>query len=90
MDAPLFTPILTAPAEVQYFTGVRPGVTRVQPLSQGWTGLPMKSVGVHPSQSEMQNLLEVEISVLNLIEMHSKCMKRGGNHFPKFHRGGHK
>ena len=58
------TPFLTAPAGVQYFTGVRPGVTGVQPRSPGCTGLTMKSVGVHPSQPEMQNLVGVEISAL--------------------------
>ena len=51
------TPFLTAPVGVQYFTGVRPGVT-------GITGLIMKSVGVHPSQPEIQNLVGVEISAL--------------------------
>ena len=58
------TPFLTAPAEVQYFTGVRPGVTGVQPRSPGYTGLTMKSLRVHPSKLEMQNLVGVEISAL--------------------------
>ena len=51
------TPILIAPAEVQYFIGVRPSVTGVQLRT-------MKPVGVHPSQPEMQNLAGVEISAL--------------------------
>ena len=58
------TPFLTAPARVQYFTGVRPGVTWVQPRSPGCTDLTMKSVGVHSSQPEIQNLVKVEISAL--------------------------
>ena len=52
------------PAEVQYFTGVRPGVIGVQPQLSGCTGLTMKSVQVHPSQPEMQNLVGVEIPAL--------------------------
>ena len=58
------TPFLTAPAGVQYFTGVRPGVTGVQLRSPGRTGVTMKPVGVHPSQPEMQNLAGGEISAL--------------------------
>ena len=46
------TPFLTAPDGVQYFTGVCPGVTV----------LTMKSVRLHPSQLEMQNLSGVEFS----------------------------
>ena len=49
------TPFLTAPARAQYFTGVRPGVSGVQPWSPGSTGLTMKSVGVDPRQPEKQN-----------------------------------
>ena len=77
------TPFLTAPAGVQYFTGVRPGVTGVQLRSPGCTGVTMKPVGVHPSQPEMQNLAGVEISALKsdwgALQAHEK-----------FHRGGHK
>ena len=55
---------LTTPVGVQYVTGVRPGVSGVQLWSPGCTGLTMKSVGVHLSLPEMQNLVGVEISAL--------------------------
>ena len=58
------TPFVTAPAGVQYFTGVHPGVTGVQVRWPGCTELTIKSVGVHPSQQEMQNLVGVNISAL--------------------------
>ena len=58
------TPFLTAPAGVQYFTGIHSDVTGVQPLSPGCTGMTGKSVGVHHSQPEMQNLVGVEIPAL--------------------------
>ena len=86
MDAPnlIFniTPFLTAPTGIQYFTGVRLGVTGVQPRSPGCTGLIMKSIGVHPSQPEMLNLVGVEISALK-----SNWGALQGHE--KFHRGGH-
>ena len=43
---------------------VRPGVTWVQLRSPGCTEVTMKSVRVHPSQPEMQNLVMVEIPAL--------------------------
>ena len=58
------TPFLTAPAGVRYLSGVDPGVTGVLPRSTGYTGLTIKSVGVHLSQPKMKNLVKVEILAL--------------------------
>ena len=69
------TPYLTAPAGVQYFTGMRPGVTGVQLRSPGCTEVTMKSDGVHPSQSEIKNLVGVEVLALKSDWVHSKRMK---------------
>ena len=77
------TLFLTAPAVVQYFTGVRSGVTGVQLRSPGCTGMTMISVGVHPSKPEMQNLVGVKISALK-----SDWGARKAHE--KFHRGRHK
>ena len=58
------TPFLTAPAGVHYLNGVGPGVTGVLPRSTGYTGLTIKSVGVHLSQPKMKDLVRVEILAL--------------------------
>ena len=77
------TPFLTAPAGVQYFIGVRPGVTGVQLRLPGCTEVTMKSDGVHPSQPEIKNLVGVEVLALKsdwgALQAHEK-----------FHWGWHK
>ena len=50
----------------------------------------MKSVGVHPSQQEMQNLVGVEISALKSDWGALQAQEKGGTHIPKFLRSEHK
>ena len=58
------TPFLTAPSRGPIFHRGAPRYNWGAAPLPGCTGLTMKSVQVHPSQPEMQNLVGVEISAL--------------------------